>query len=156
MMKNTFELCSELPPLMSNLEIEKKTEEAPRRQQEGEHDPIKHANSLLAFFHDAIEGLNSHMGFDRDTLNRFITQSFADPRFADLMKVFSDDAASSDVGTTIPDKVASRDDIEALIPEDPDDWTEEMWDYCYEMEQEDMRNFAEQQLALQQQLDGKL
>ncbi|CAB4291477.1 unnamed protein product [Prunus armeniaca] len=46
-----------LPPLMSNLEIEKKTEESPRRQQEGEHDPIKHANSILAFFHDAIEDL---------------------------------------------------------------------------------------------------
>ncbi|CAB4321795.1 unnamed protein product [Prunus armeniaca] len=83
------------------------------------------------------------MGFDRDTLNRFVTQSFADPRFADLMK---DDAASSDVGTTIPDKVASREDFEALIPEDPDDWTEEMWDYCYQQEQEDMRNFAEQQV----------
>ncbi|CAL8178329.1 unnamed protein product [Prunus armeniaca] len=105
-----------LPPLMSNLEIEKKTEESPRRQQEGEHDPIKHANSILAFFHDAIEDL--------------------------------DDAASSDVGTTIPDKVASREDFEALIPEDPDDWTEEMWDYCYQQEQEDMRNFAEQQFAL--------
>ncbi|XP_034229639.1 uncharacterized protein LOC117638652 [Prunus dulcis] len=92
MMKNTFELCSELPPLMSNLEIEKKTEEAPRRQQEGEHDPIKHANSILAFFHDAIEDLvkfHSHTGFDRDHLNRLVSQSFADPRFADLMKVFN-------------------------------------------------------------------
>ncbi|CAB4321791.1 unnamed protein product [Prunus armeniaca] len=57
----------------------------------------------------------------------------------------------SDVGTTTPDKDAARDpeEFEASIPENPQEWTQEMWEYMYEKEQEKVRNFEEQQLALE-------
>ncbi|CAL9023489.1 unnamed protein product [Prunus brigantina] len=50
----------------------------------------------------------------------------------------------------------NREEFEASIPENPDDWTQEMLDYLYEKEQENMRNFAKQQDALQKQKQERL
>ncbi|CAL9023493.1 unnamed protein product [Prunus brigantina] len=44
----------------------------------------------------------------------------------------------------------NREEYEASIPENPDDWTQGMWEYMYRKEQEEMRNFT-QQMALQKQ-----
>ncbi|KAI5315747.1 hypothetical protein L3X38_044923 [Prunus dulcis] len=63
-----------------------------------------------------------------------------------ICRLFATCKSSIDVGTTIRDKGAprNREEYEASIPENPDDWTQGMWEYMYQKEQEDMRNFAEQ------------
>ncbi|KAL6271406.1 hypothetical protein ACE6H2_028317 [Prunus campanulata] len=124
-----------LPPLMSNLKIEEKTDDPPGRRQEegeeGEQDSSEYADSVLGFLHEpTVEFVNE--ACDREEDRHRAMKS--------ICRLF----ASLQSGAP-----RNREEFEASIPENPDDWTQEMLEYLYEKEQEDMRNFAEQQLALQ-------
>ncbi|CAL9023498.1 unnamed protein product [Prunus brigantina] len=125
-----------LPPLMSNLNIEKETDEAPGRQQEeeeGEQDSSEYPDYFLGLSRNIFErSVKRHCDTDEERHRAMKSIS----RFCALVE--------SRAPRTI-------EEFEASIPDDPDDWTQEMWEYMYQKEQESMRKFTEQQLALQKQ-----
>ncbi|KAL6271407.1 hypothetical protein ACE6H2_028318 [Prunus campanulata] len=124
-----------LPPLMSNLKIEKKTDEAPGRQEEeeGEQDSSEYPDYFLGLSRDIFErSVKRHCDTDEERHRAMKSIS----RFCALVE--------SRAPRTI-------EEFEASIPDNPEDWTQEMWEYMYQKEQESMRNFTEQQLALQKQ-----
>ncbi|CAL9023496.1 unnamed protein product, partial [Prunus brigantina] len=153
--KNSIQFAIQLPPLMSNLKIEEKTDDPPGRRQEEK----EYAESVLGFLHEStVDFVKESCDTEEEhpDLTKLVTSLYnklgmSFPFFCSFY-LFIYYAASLDVGTTIRDKGAprNREEFEASIPENPDDWTQEMWEYMYQKEQEDMRNFTEQ-LALQKQ-----
>ncbi|CAB4291473.1 unnamed protein product [Prunus armeniaca] len=123
-----------LPPLMSNLKIEEKTDDPPGRRQEedeGEQDSSEYPDYFLGLSRDIFER-SVKRNCDTDEERHRAMKSIA--RFCALVE--------SRAPRTI-------EEFEASIPDDPDDWTQEMWEYMYQKEQEKVRNFEEQQLALE-------
>ncbi|CAB4321789.1 unnamed protein product [Prunus armeniaca] len=107
-----------LPPLMSNLKIEEKTDDPPgRRQEEDEGSRI-----LANFVKESCDTEEERHRAMKSICRLFASLQSGAPR--------------------------NREEFEASIPENPDDWTQEMLDYLYEKEQENMRNFAKQQVGI--------
>ncbi|XP_021814722.1 protein pxr1-like isoform X2 [Prunus avium] len=123
---------------MSNLKIEKKIDDPSGRQQqeeeeeeEGEEDSSEYAESVLGFLHEPTVDFVNEVCDTEEERHRAMKS---------ICRMFA--SLESD---------AARDleEFEASIPENSQEWTQEMWEYMYEKEQEEVRNFEEQQLALQ-------
>ncbi|CAL9023502.1 unnamed protein product [Prunus brigantina] len=162
-----------LPPIMSNLKIEKKTDDPSGRQEEeeeekeeGEQVSSEYAESVLGFLHEAtVDFVNEVCDTEEErhramksicrmsiicilsTYESFFS-ALETSGFVDRVK--QSDSNSMYRGFLIPgDATCDPEEFEASIPENPQEWTQEMWEYLYEKEQEKVRNFEEQQLALQ-------
>ncbi|XP_008235647.1 PREDICTED: uncharacterized protein LOC103334454 [Prunus mume] len=126
-----------LPPLMSNLKIEKETDEAPGRQREEEEEGEQDSSEYPDYF----------LGLSRDIFERSVKKHCdTDEERHRAMKSISRFCALVESGAP-----RTIEEFEASIPDNPKDWTQEMWEYMYQKEQESMRKFTEQQLALQKQ-----
>ncbi|CAB4321793.1 unnamed protein product [Prunus armeniaca] len=125
-----------LPPLMSNLKIEKKTDDPSGRQEEEEEeeeeqDSSEYAESLLDFLHEPT------VDFVNEACDTEEERHRAMKSICRLVASLESEAARD------------LEEFEASIPENPQEWTREMSEYMYEKEKEEVRNFEEQQLALE-------
>ncbi|KAI5315748.1 hypothetical protein L3X38_044924 [Prunus dulcis] len=125
-----------LPPLMSNLKMEKKTDDPSGRQQEEEEeeeeqDSSEYAESLLGFLHEpTVDFVNKACDTEEE-------RHRAMKSICRLVASLESEAARD------------LEEFEASIPENPQEWTQEMREYMYEKEKEEVRNFEEQQLVLE-------
>ncbi|BBH10168.1 hypothetical protein Prudu_022877 [Prunus dulcis] len=106
--------------LMSNLKTDDPPGRGQEEEEEGEQDSSEYAESVLGnFLHEpTVDYVKEACDTEEDHCLQLASLQSGAPR--------------------------NREEYEASIPENPDDWTQGMWEYMYQKEQEDMRNFAEQ------------
>ncbi|BBH10169.1 hypothetical protein Prudu_022882 [Prunus dulcis] len=124
--------------LMSNLKIEKKTDDPSGRQQEEEEeeeeqDSSECAESLLGFLHEpTVDFVNKACDTEEE-------RHRAMKSICRLVASLESEAARD------------LEEFEASIPENPQEWTQEMREYMYEKEKEEL--VLEKKKRIQKRLD---